>query len=75
MDVVLEGGIGTAMPTNTAYFINRKGLAYYYHPDRNFQKFGGKQSPINQDMVVQHIGFMGELVLKNPIHMSKLYTT
>lgn len=73
VDVVLEGGIGTAMPANTTYFIDSKALAFRYHPDRNFVKFGGKQMPINQDAIVQHIGFMGELTLNNPLHTAKLY--
>ena len=73
MDVVLEGGIGTAMPANTTYFIDTTALKFRYHPDRNFVKFGGKQTPINQDAVVQHIGFFGELTMNNPLHMVKLY--
>ncbi len=71
--VVLEGGIGSAMPSDTTYALDTKSLKFRYHPKRNFQKFGGKQTPINQDMVVQHIGFMGELVLSNPLHTVKIY--
>lgn len=73
VDVVLEGGIGTAMPANTTYFIDTKSLKFRYHPDRNFEKFGGKQTPINQDAIVQHVGFMGELTMNCPLHMAKLY--
>lgn len=73
VDVVLEGGIGTAMPANTTYFIDTASLKFRYHPDRNFVKFGGKQMPINQDALVQHIGFFGELTMNNPLHMAKLY--
>jgi hypothetical protein len=73
VDVVLEGGIGSAMPANTTYFIDTAALKFRYHPDRNFVKFGGKQMPINQDAVVQHIGFFGELTMNNPLHMVKLY--
>jgi len=72
-DVVLEGGIGTAMPSNTTYFIDSNALRYRFHPDRNFTKFGGKQTPINQDAIVQHIGLYGELTLNNPLHTAKLY--
>lgn len=72
MDIVLEGGIGSAMPSDTSYFIDTDGICFRYHKDRNFSKFGGKQSPINQDAVVQHIGFYGELTLRNPLHMAKL---
>ena len=73
VDVVLEGGIGSAMPSNVSYFIDTSALRFRYHPDRNFVKFGGKQAPINQDAIVQHIGFYGNLTLNNPLHMAKLY--
>lgn len=73
VDVVLEGGIGTAMPSDISYFIDSKYLKLRYHPDRNFKPFGGRQRPINQDGIVQHIGFMGELTLCNPLFQTKLY--
>jgi hypothetical protein len=73
VDVVLEGGIGSAMPSNTTYFIDTSALKFRYHADRNFVKFGGKQMPINQDAMVQHIGFYGNLTMNNPLHMAKLY--
>ena len=73
VDVVLEGGIGSAMPSGVTYFIDTAALKFRYHPDRNFVKFGGKQMPVNQDAVVQHIGFYGNITLNNPLHMAKLY--
>lgn len=73
VDVVLEGGIGSAMPDDVSYFIDTSALTFRYHPDRNFVKFGGKQTPVNQDAIVQHVGFFGELTMKNPLHMAKLY--
>lgn len=73
IDVVLEGGIGSAMPSGISYFLDCDALKFRYHKDRNFSKFGGKQTPVNQDAVVQHIGFYGELTLCNPLHMAKLY--
>ena len=73
VDVVLEGGIGTAMPANTSYFMDTSSLKFRYHPDRNFVKFGGKQMPINQDAIVQHVGFFGNLTISNPLHNAKLY--
>jgi len=73
IDIVLEGGIGSAMPSDTTYFIDTNSLRFRYHKDRNFSKFGGKQTPVNQDAVVQHIGFYGELTMVNPLHMAKLY--
>jgi hypothetical protein len=76
LDVVLEGGIGSAMPADTTYFlkVGDDGLRFRYHPDRNFVAFGGKQRPINQDAVVQHIGFFGNLTLANPLFQAKLIT-
>ena len=73
IDCVLEGGIGTAMPAGISYGIDSDGLKYRYNPARHFKPFGGKQTPINQDMVVQHIGSMGNLTLCNPLHMVKLH--
>ncbi len=73
IDVVLEGGIGSAMPTNTSYFIDTSALKFRYHPDRNFTKFGDKAVPVNQDAIVGHVGFFGELTMNNPLHMVKLY--
>jgi hypothetical protein len=72
VDVVLEGGIGSAMPSNTTYFIDTSALRFRFHPDRNFVKFGGKQSPVNQDAMIQHIGFYGNVTLNNPLHTAKL---
>ena len=73
VDVVLEGGIGSAMPSNVSYFIDTSALRFRYHPERNFSKFGGKQMPVNQDAIVQHLGFYGNLTMNNPLHMAKLY--
>ncbi|MEM9969522.1 MAG: phage major capsid protein [Pseudomonadota bacterium] len=73
MDIVLEGGIGTAMPDDTSYFIDADAICFRYHPDRNFAPFGGRQTPVNQDAIVQHIGFMGELTLRDPQHVAKFY--
>lgn len=75
VDVVLEGGIGSAMPDNVTYFLDTNSMRFRYHPDRNFTAIGGKMAPVNQDAIVQHIGFMGELTMNNPLHMAKLYDT
>jgi hypothetical protein len=72
MDVVLEGGIGSAMPSNVTYVIDTSALGFRYHPERNFSKIGKTQMPVNQDGVVQHVGFMGNLILKNPLHTAKI---
>jgi hypothetical protein len=76
LDVVLEGGIGSAMPANTTYFlkVGDDGIRFRFHPDRNFVAFGGKQRPVNQDAIVQHIGFFGNVTLANPLFQAKLIT-
>jgi len=73
MDIVLEGGIGSNMPSNTSYGIDTNSLRFRYHPERNFSKIGKAMMPINQDAVVQYIGLMGELTMVNPLHMIKWY--
>jgi len=73
IDVVLEGGIGSAMPANTTYLIDTTSMKFRYHEDRNFARFGGKQMPTNQDAIVQHVGFFGNLTMNNPLHMAKLF--
>lgn len=73
MEVVLEGGIGTNMPNDVTYFLDTDGIEVRYHPQRNFTAFGGRQTPINQDAIVQHLGWVGELCMFKPIHQTKLY--
>jgi hypothetical protein len=55
------------------YLLDMSSLRFRYHPDRNFASFGGKRSPINQDAVVQYLGFFGELTMNNSLHNAKLY--
>ncbi len=66
-DIVQDGGIGSNMPANTTYGLDTDALKMRYHPERNFDKIGRSMMPINQDAVVQYIGFMGELTLNNPL--------
>lgn len=73
IDIVLEGGIGSAMPSNTTYGLDMDSLAIRYNPSRNFEAFGGKRMPVNQDAVVQYIGFRCNLTMNNPLHNFKLY--
>lgn len=71
-EIVQEGGIGSNMPANTTYGLDTDNLWIRYHPERNFNKIGRALMPINQDAVVQYIGFMGELTMTNPLFMWKL---
>lgn len=74
-EIVLDGGIGTNMPSNTTYGLETDSLRIRYNPGRNFSKLfeGEGMKPINQDAVVQYIGFMGELILANPMFTWKFY--
>lgn len=72
-EIVQEGGIGSNMPANTTYGIETASLRVRYHPERNFNKIGRSMMPINQDAVVQYIGFMGELTMVNPLFNWKMY--
>lgn len=72
-EIVQEGGIGSNMPANTTYGLDTDNLWLRYHPERNFDKIGRSMMPINQDAVVQYIGFMGELTMTNPLFQWKLY--
>mgnify|MGYP003513764897 CR=1 FL=1 len=74
-EIVQDGGDGTNMPANTTYLINTDDLEIRYNPQRNFSKLfeGDGQHPINQDAIVQYLGWMGELILKNPLFSAKFY--
>lgn len=72
-EIVQEGGIGSNMPANTTYGLDTNNLHVRYHPERNFNKIGRAMMPINQDAVVQYIGFMGELTMTNPLFQWKFF--
>jgi hypothetical protein len=72
-EIVQDGGIGSNMPANTTYGLDTDSLRMRYHPERNFDKIGRALMPINQDAVVQYIGFMGEITMVNPLFQWKLY--
>jgi hypothetical protein len=72
-EIVQDGGIGSNMPSNVTYGIDTGSLRLRYHPERNFDKIGRSMMPINQDAVVQYIGFMGELTMVNPLFNWKMY--
>ena len=73
IDMVLEGGIGSAMPDDVSYVMDTTGINFRYNEALNFSKAGDKMMPVNQYGIVQHIGYQGELTLKNPLHQAKLY--
>ena len=68
-EIVLDGGIGSNMPSNTTFGLNTDTLRMRYHPNRNFDKVfdGDGMMPIDKDAIAQFIGFMGELTMTNPM--------
>jgi len=74
-EIVQDGGIVTNMPSNTTYGIETDSLRLRYNPGRHFSKLfeGEGMKPINQDAIVQYIGWMGELTMVNPLFNWKFY--
>jgi hypothetical protein len=74
-EIVLDGGIGSNMPSNTTFGLNTDSFRIRYHPQRNFDKLfeGDGQMPIDKDCVAQFIGWMGELTQTNPLFNWRLY--
>jgi hypothetical protein len=74
-EIVLDGGIGSNMPSNTTFGLNTDSFRIRYHPQRNFDKvFDGEgMMPIDKDAIAQFIGWMGELTQTNPLFNWRLY--
>jgi hypothetical protein len=64
-DVVLDGGIGGACPTNTMYFLNTDYIHFRPHADRNMVPLGDERFAVNQDAMVKLIGFAGNMTVSN----------
>ena len=61
-DVVLDGGIGGACPTGTAFFLNSKYLHYRPHANRNMVPLSpNKRTSVNQDAEVSILAWAGNL--------------
>jgi hypothetical protein len=71
-DVVLGGGIGGNLDTNTMYMINSKYVLFRPHKDRNFVAIGGDRQAVNQDAVVRLIGFSGALTCSGAQFQARL---
>jgi len=74
-EIVLDGGIGSNMPSNTTIGIDTDSMRIRYNANRNFDKLfeGDGQKPINQDAIAQYIGWMGELTNANPLFSWRFY--
>jgi hypothetical protein len=74
-EIVLDGGIGSNMPSNTTIGINTDTMRLRYHPNRNFDKLfeGDGMMPIDKDAIAQFIGWMGELTMTSPLFNWRFY--
>ena len=74
-EIVLDGGIGSNIPSNTTFGLNTDTLRLRYHPSRNFDKLfpGEGLMPIDKDAIAQFIGWMGELTQVNPYFNWRFY--
>ena len=64
-DVVLDGGYGGGMPTNTLYFLNTDYIFFRPAAQRNFVPLGDDRFAVNQDAMVKLIGFAGNMTVSN----------
>lgn len=64
-DVVLDGGFGGGMPTNSMYFLNTEYIYFRPHVDRFFTPLGDERFAVNQDAMVKLIGFAGNMTVSN----------
>lgn len=60
-DVILDGGIGGNVPSHTGYFLNTKYIFWRPHAKRNIVPIGDQRASVNQDAIVQLIGWAGNL--------------
>jgi hypothetical protein len=74
-EIVLDGGIGSNMPSDTTFGLNTDTFRLRYNPSRNFDKLfdGDGQMPIDKDAIAQFIGWMGELTMTNPLFNWRMY--
>lgn len=73
-DVVLDGGIGGACPTKTAFFLNTKYLSWRPHRDRNMVPLSpDRRYAINQDAEVQILAWAGNLTCSGAQFQGRLF--
>jgi hypothetical protein len=66
-DVVLDGGIGGYATATDMYFLNTKYLFWRPHSGTNMVPLGPKERvAVNQDAIVQTLGFAGNLTSSGP---------
>ena len=60
-EIVLDGGIGSNIPSNTTFGLNTDSFRLRYNSNRNFDRVfkGDGLMPIDKDAIAQFIGWMG----------------
>lgn len=75
-DVVLDGGIGGACPSKTAFFLNTKYISWRPHRDRNMVALSpDRRYAINQDAEVQILAWAGNLTCSGAQFQGRLFDT
>lgn len=64
-DVVLDGGVGTAAPANSMWFLNTDYIYFRPATGRFFEPLGDERFAVNQDAMVKLIGFAGNMTVSN----------
>ena len=64
-DVVLDGGVGGGSPANRMYFLNCEYLAWRPHSKKNMVPLNKGRYSTNQDAMVQHLLWAGNLCSSN----------
>jgi hypothetical protein len=65
-DMALAGGSGTHITSGRIYLLNPDYITLRVHPDLNIAPLEPEErSPVAQDSVIRHMGFMGNLTVSN----------
>jgi hypothetical protein len=63
--VVLGGGYGSQETATYMYMLNTNYIFLRPHKERNFVPIGGERQSINQDAMIQIIGWAGNMTISN----------
>jgi hypothetical protein len=75
-DVVMDGGIGGFATTSTMYFLNSNYLFWRPHSGTNMVPLGPKERvAVNQDAIVQILGFAGNMTASGAQFQGRLITS
>lgn len=66
-DFVLDGGYGNAAPSSHVYLLNTDYIFLRPHKDRNFEPIGGDRFSVNQDAVINLVGWAGNMTMSGAV--------